>query len=147
MFPQNNLNWRNILCGFYSRDTAHRLNVIVAEDDSIRHYRKSAEGCSSQNHNKWSVFSHVYRSIAQVQQYTWQISNNAPFCNRNVHISVTKWCVVGYGTSTLWDLWNRSIVTGDNWIGYYRKSTEGYRNQNHNKLVRFSSHVFCRGGL
>ena len=23
-------------------------------------------------------------------------THNAPFCNRNVHISVTKWCIVGY---------------------------------------------------
>ena len=28
-----------------------------------------------------------------------------------VHISVTKWCIVGYGTGALWDLWNGSIVT------------------------------------
>ena len=28
-------------------------------------------------------------------------SHNAPFCNRNVHISVTKWC--------MWDLWDGSI--------------------------------------
>ena len=27
-----------------------------------------------------------------------QISHNEPFCNRNVHISVTKWFIVGYGT-------------------------------------------------
>ena len=25
------------------------------------------------------------------------MSNNAPFCSRNVHISVTKWCIVGMG--------------------------------------------------
>ena len=25
-----------------------------------------------------------------------------------VHISVTKWCIVGYGTSVLWDMWDRS---------------------------------------
>ena len=27
----------------------------------------------------------------------------------NVHISVTKWCIVGYGTGALWDLCNRSV--------------------------------------
>ena len=36
---------------------------------------------------------------------------NAPFCNRNVHISVTKWCIVGYGTDALWDLFNRPITS------------------------------------
>ena len=24
----------------------------------------------------------------------------------HVHISATKWCIVGYGTDALWDLWN-----------------------------------------
>ena len=43
-------------------------------------------------------------------QCTRQISHNAAFCNRNVHISVTKWCIVGYGTGALWDLCNRSVV-------------------------------------
>ena len=37
-------------------------------------------------------------------------SHRAPFCNRNVHISATKWCIVGYGTGALWDLLIRSIV-------------------------------------
>ena len=27
----------------------------------------------------------------------------------HVHSSVTQWCIVGYGTGTLWDLWNISI--------------------------------------
>ena len=31
-------------------------------------------------------------------------------CTR-VHISVTKWCIVGYGTGALWDVCNRSIIT------------------------------------
>ena len=39
-----------------------------------------------------------------------QISHNAPFCNRNVHISVAKCCIVGYGTDAFWDLWGWSIV-------------------------------------
>ena len=28
----------------------------------------------------------------------YKISHNAPFCNRNVHISVTKWCMWGMGS-------------------------------------------------
>ena len=31
-----------------------------------------------------------------------------------VHISVTKWCIVGYDTGTLSDLWDWSINT--NWL-------------------------------
>ena len=28
----------------------------------------------------------------------------------NVHISVTKWCIMGYATGVLWDLWDGSIL-------------------------------------
>ena len=41
-------------------------------------------------------------SILHIRHY------NAPFYNRNVHISVTDWCIVGYGTGASWDLWIRS---------------------------------------
>ena len=30
------------------------------------------------------------------------MSHNAPLCDRNMHISVTKWCNMGYGTCALW---------------------------------------------
>ena len=33
----------------------------------------------------------------------------------HVHISVTKWCIVEYETSALWDLWIRSIEKSDVW--------------------------------
>ena len=42
--------------------------------------------------------------VAQMPQCTNPISHNAPFCNRNVHISVTKWYIVQYLSNTLWDL-------------------------------------------
>ena len=34
------------------------------------------------------------RPVAQIPQCTGPIAHNAPFCNRNVHMSVTKWCIV-----------------------------------------------------
>ena len=37
------------------------------------------------------------------------ISLHAPFCTRSVHISVTKWCIVGYLSNALWHLWDESI--------------------------------------
>ena len=42
---------------------------------------------------------------------TAQISHNALFCNIHFqkHISVTKWCIMGYETGASWDLYNRSI--------------------------------------
>ena len=36
------------------------------------------------------------RPAVQIPQCTSPISHNAPFCNKNVHIFVTKWCIVGY---------------------------------------------------
>ena len=47
--------------------------------------------------------------ISQIPQCTCPTSHNAPLWNRNVHISVPKWCIVGYGTGALWDLWDRSF--------------------------------------
>ena len=50
------------------------------------------------------------RSISQISQRTKYPTIH--HFNRNctgVHISVTKWCIVGYGTGALWDLWNWSI--------------------------------------
>ena len=44
------------------------------------------------------------------------VSHNASLCNRNVHISVTKWCIVGYGTGAWWDLWDWSIMGAQWWL-------------------------------
>ena len=46
---------------------------------------------------------------SQIAPCTSPISHNAPFCNRNVHISVTKWCIVGSLADALWDLWDGPI--------------------------------------
>ena len=43
------------------------------------------------------------RPISQIPESICAISHNATFCNRNVHISVTKWCIVGYVFDALWD--------------------------------------------
>ena len=51
--------------------------------------------------------------MSQILQCIRQISHNAPFCNRNVHISVTKRCIVGYRTGALWDLCESSISTNN----------------------------------
>ena len=52
------------------------------------------------------------RPISQIPQCTSPIYHNAQFCNRNVHISVTKWCVMGYLSDAFWDLWDGSIRSG-----------------------------------
>ena len=51
-----------------------------------------------------------FSTISQIPQCIQQISHNAPFCT-HLHISVTEWCIVGYGTGALWDfICNMSIV-------------------------------------
>ena len=60
----------------------------------------------------WVDKLHQNRPISQIPQCIRQLSHYALFCNRNngnVHISVTEWCIMGYGTGALWDLCNRSI--------------------------------------
>ena len=56
----------------------------------------------------------INKPISQTPQYLWQVSPNAPFYDINVHIyvhiSVTKWCILGYETVALWNLCNRSIT-------------------------------------
>ena len=53
----------------------------------------------------------IKRSISQIPQCTSPISHNAPLCNiyTCVHISVIKWCIVGYLSDALWDLWGGFI--------------------------------------
>ena len=48
----------------------------------------------------------VNRPVAKIPQCTSPVSHNVPFCNRNVHvhISVTKWCIVGYVSNALWEM-------------------------------------------
>ena len=58
------------------------------------------------------------RPISQILQCIRQISHNAVFCNRNVHISVTKYCIVEYLTGALWELFNRSINMQTGLFGY-----------------------------
>ena len=93
----------------------------------VQHGHSNTDYCWSQP--KWK------RPISQIPQCTGHISHNAPFITEtctshnalvtypkmhrphfetemctHVHISVTKWCIVGYVTSALWNLCNRSIA-------------------------------------
>ena len=43
------------------------------------------------------------RSILQIPQCTSLLSQNAPFCNKNV-----QWCILEYVSDALWNLWDGS---------------------------------------
>ena len=48
------------------------------------------------------------KPVAQIPQFTSPISYNAPFCNRKctcLHVSVAKWCIVGYFSNAWWVRW------------------------------------------
>ena len=73
---------RQLDCLFNS---PYRLTTKKHQNSSHLHLKEKSTG----NH----------RPVAHIQQSTSPTSHNAPFCNRNVHtrvhISVTKWCMVG----------------------------------------------------
>ena len=80
--------------------------------------RKSHKFCRwhflSDDRDWFSTFLYLLnRPMSPTPQCICQISHNAPFCNRNVYISVTKWYIVGYRTVALWDLCNRYFSFGE----------------------------------
>ena len=74
--------------------------------------------CMLQIGAEFWIISHTCsanRSHYQRPQGTRHISHNAPLWNRNVHISVPKWCIVGYGRGALWNLWDWSNTSAHYW--------------------------------
>ena len=56
------------------------------------------------------------RPISQIQQRTCPTSHDAPLWNRNVHISIPKWYIIGCGTVALCNSWIWSMAYGAIWI-------------------------------
>ena len=48
-------------------------------------------------------------------------SKNVPFCNRNVHISVSRWCIVRYLSGALWDF--KRLVLETDWFVSSRRNS------------------------
>ena len=51
----------------------------------------------------------INRPVAQTPQCTSPISHDALLCYKNVHVSATRWCIMGYLSDALWDLQDGSI--------------------------------------
>ena len=65
------------------------------------------------NMSKLLTLDENNKPAAQIPQCTNPISHNAPICNKMcipAHISVTKWCSVGF-LSALWDWEDGSIIS------------------------------------
>ena len=98
------------------------VKVMAWGHQATRHYLKHIQVRSmtphgTLDHHGLSILvMHYNCPILQIPQCTCPISYNTPYWNRNVHISVPKWCIVGYGTGALWDLWGWStVVASDYW--------------------------------
>ena len=53
-------------------------------------------------------------TISQIPQWYLQVTHSATLCKKKcicTYIFVTKWCIVGYGTDALEDLWNGPMVS------------------------------------
>ena len=61
----------------------------------FRKYTKEIDP-SHKSHNESGKYSTMHHFVTEM-------------CT-HVHISVTKWCIVGYGVGALWDLYKRSIM-------------------------------------
>ena len=70
--------------------------------------------------------SHKYRNA--LDKYLIMHHFVTEMCT-HVHISVTIWCIMGYGTGALWDLW-------DWWIWAYDYSISRYHQSNHTLTQR-----------
>ena len=95
--------WRNFHHWLHRKLSKWQLSVqsVIKISSKWQHFRFSED--NSPNN----------RPSSQIPQCIRQISHNAPFCNRNVHISVSSWCIVGYGTGALWELFvKRSMAAG-----------------------------------
>ena len=86
----------------------------IVPDGKISGTARSSYGTVGYVRNHSHILSHHNRPMSQIPQCMRQISHNAPFYNRNVqvHISVIKWCILGYRAGTLWDQCNRSVNHG-----------------------------------
>ena len=82
-----------------------------------------------------SLHLHSHRPISQITWCIGRISHNAHFVTEMctlVHISVTKWCSVGYSSNTLWDLchrwhvWNFVMIV--RWKIFKRKNSNFHYN-------------------
>ena len=101
-----NFNWiwsgdhvdRNNMCsGPIIASAALCWSGVSLVQDRLLNSHNQADTGLSVGYEAWPL-------ISQIPQCTCLISHNAPHWNRNEHISVPMWCIVGYGTGALWDL-------------------------------------------
>ena len=72
-------------------------NLVCCKQITIGHNRSNRTDPSHKSHNASDNYPTVHHFVTEM-------------CTR-VHISVTKWCIVGYGTGEFWNLWDGSIPT------------------------------------
>ena len=65
----------------------------------------------SQMYLVYLVPKHLYQKSHDALDKYPTISHIVTEMCTDVHISVTEWCIVGYETGALWDLWDGSNTT------------------------------------
>ena len=60
---------------------------------------------------------------AQIPQCPGPISHNALFCKKKMHIAVAIWCIVGYLSDALWQMWDGSINSWIYFLASFRDKT------------------------
>ena len=73
------------------------------------------KGATHHKAQYWHSLTGYNRPTSQIPQCIKQISHNVPFF---LHISVTKWDIVGYGTGAMWDLWDVYTLRLCHWGGW-----------------------------
>ena len=91
----------------HSRKSYLSLNIYMS---------MNSHGCISSQIAMAIIWLHPFSMLTDPSHKSQNASDKYPIMNHfvtemctHVHISVTKWCIVGYGTGALWDLCNRSI--------------------------------------
>ena len=101
--------YRNWCRNYIELGDTHQITIHVVSQTFWMQWSKVLQLQGLKAEIARDVIKAVNRPISQIPQCIGAVSHNAPFCNRNVHISVTKWCIVGYLFDALWDLWDGSI--------------------------------------
>ena len=90
------------------------ITIVIAclsiSDVTLKDIDKSYRYQTTTKQEIWTYPLGCILSVKWTHLTNRQMSHNATFCNRNVHISATKWCNVVSETGALWDLWVRSIA-------------------------------------
>ena len=84
----------------FRKNQAHRFRASSPTLKHSPHFKILARWCEAGHH----LSDPSHKSHDAPDKYPTMHHFVTEMCT-GVHISVTKWCIMGYGTGALWDLW------------------------------------------